>query len=427
MSSNLQNQPSAPKYAIRFGLGAIKSVGLAAMELAIAEREQNGKFKNLYDFVERVDSKSLNKKSIEALAKSGSFDSLHKNRQQIAHSFDLLIAYSNQVRDSIKSSQMNLFGGSKDFEKKPELKKIVDWDKAERLQMEFEAFGYFLNEHPLDKFVNDLKLRGIVFSNRIDEDELEDGSLVKLAGVVANSKHRSGGRGRFAYLYVSDPFGIFEATIFDEAIITANRDIIADGSVIVLECLIRKGEGGSRIMVRNVQKLDEFIKKTSPAKEFFEDVKKQPSRNNQNYSKNYSKNYGNSTVVSDNQTAYKAKQINHPSEDSKNSQPNQNSLPQNGLAASALSSGKLIIEISDKSAILPLKTILLQKQQQRESSLAVKIYLLAKPKLPESSIQNLPTSITNPTKIELSGVYFLSEIDILRLQNLHPNLAILKQ
>ena len=80
------------KYAIRFGLGAIKAVGFNMIEEALKEREKNGKFKNIYDFSQRVDPKSINKKSIEALAKSGSFDSLSNNRRQISESFDVLSA-----------------------------------------------------------------------------------------------------------------------------------------------------------------------------------------------------------------------------------------------------------------------------------------------------------------------------------------------
>lgn len=110
-----------------------------------------------------------------------------------------------------------------------------------------------------------------------------------MAGIVAGSKHRSGPRGRFAYLTVSDPYGMFEAMIFDEAIITSARDILVDGSAIALECLIRKGDGGIRISVREVKKLDDFIKNTKAQEEDFEDIRKQQfSRGGGNYDrKNY--------------------------------------------------------------------------------------------------------------------------------------------
>jgi DNA polymerase-3 subunit alpha len=213
MSQDHQN--SQEKFAIRFGLGAIKAVGFGMMQTAIKEREVNGKFADIYDFAERLDPRSINKKSIEALAKAGAFQDLQKNRRQVAESFEILSAYSAQKTEAANSNQMSLFGGLPEANAKPELKKTQDWTKIERLQKEFEAFGYFLNEHPLDDNVSELKKRGVIFSDKLERDELEDGNLVKMAGVVAGSKHRSGPRGRFAYMTISDPYGIFEAMIFD--------------------------------------------------------------------------------------------------------------------------------------------------------------------------------------------------------------------
>jgi len=268
------------KYSIRFGLGAIKAVGLGMMEIAIAERRASGKFKDIYDFSSRLDPKSINKKSIEALAKSGSFDDIAKSRRQIFESFEILSAFSVEKKEEATSSQMSMFDmllGDKNS--KPELKKVDDWTKVERLQKEFEAFGYFLNEHPIDDHIEGLRRRGIVFSDKIERDEFEDNNLIKMAGVIASSKHRSSARGRFAYVSISDPFGIYEAMIFDEAIITNARDILVDGSAVVIECLIKKDEGGVRILVRDVQKLDDFLKNVPAQKEAFEDIKKQKQRN----------------------------------------------------------------------------------------------------------------------------------------------------
>ncbi len=267
------------KYAIRFGLGAIKAVGLGMMEIAIKERRAAGKFKDIYDFSSRLDPKSINKKSIEALAKSGSFEDIAKNRRQIFESFDILSAFSIEKKEEATSSQMSMFGALLgDKNSKPELKKVEDWTKVERLQREFEAFGYFLNEHPVDDHIEGLRRRGIVFSDKIERDELEDNNLIKMAGVIASSKHRSSARGRFAYVSISDPFGIYEAMIFDEAIITNARDILVDGSAVMIECLIKKDEGGIRILVRDVQKLDDFLKNVPAQKEAFEDIKKQKQR-----------------------------------------------------------------------------------------------------------------------------------------------------
>ena len=301
MTTTKVEEENSKKYAIRFGLGAIKAVGFNMIEEALKEREKDGKFKNIYDFSQRVDPKSINKKSIEALAKSGSFDSLNNNRRQISESFDVLSAYANEAKEEANSNQMNLFGGITEESSRPPLKSVVDWNKKQKLNCEFEAFGFFLNEHPIDNRVGDLKLRGVIFSPKIEEDVLEDNTMIKMAGVVASSKHRSGPRGRFAYLNISDPFGIYEATIFDEALITANRDLLQDGSEIVVECLIRKDDGGTRIMVKGVFRVDDFIKDTNPAQKEFEDIKKIAVRKfNPNFQKN--SNFKNDFSKNSNQT-----------------------------------------------------------------------------------------------------------------------------
>lgn len=271
-SENNQKQ----QFAIRFGLGALKAVGFAVMEGAVKERQENGDFKDIYDFASRLDAKSVNKKSIEALAKAGAFDCFTSNRREIAESFDILSNYANQQKEEALSNQMNLFGSIADS--KPSLVKRENWSKIEKLQKEFEAFGFFLNEHPLDDSLSDLRKRGVVFSDKIERDEFEDGNLIKMAGVVASSKHRSGPKGRFAYMTISDPFGIFEAMIFDEAIITNARDILVDGSKISFDCLVRKDDGGLRILIREVRKLEDFIRDVKPAAQDFEDIKKQTMR-----------------------------------------------------------------------------------------------------------------------------------------------------
>ncbi len=98
------------KYAIRFGLGAIKAVGFAAMEKAVVKRKEGGEFSDIYDFAKKMDAKAVNKKSVEALAKAGAFDKITNNRRQIFESFEILSAYSQQQESEVSSDQMNFFG-----------------------------------------------------------------------------------------------------------------------------------------------------------------------------------------------------------------------------------------------------------------------------------------------------------------------------
>ena len=386
-------EENSKKYAIRFGLGAIKAVGFNMIEEALKERENNGKFKDIYDFSQRVDPKSINKKSIEALAKSGSFDSLNPNRRQISESFDVLSAFANEAKEEANSNQMNLFGGITEEGSRPPLKSVIDWNKKQKLNCEFEAFGFFLNEHPIDNRVGDLKLRGVIFSPKIEEDSLDDNTMIKMAGVVASSKHRSGPRGRFAYLNISDPFGIYEATIFDEALITANRDLLEDGSEIVVECLIRKDDGGTRIMVKGVFRVDDFIKDVNPSPKEFEDIKKIAVRKfNPNFQKN--SNFKNETSKNPSST----------NSTEKNSTQNNSETLKIEKKISQIE-----IKINDEKALLPLRTVLSQKISTNSED--AKIILIA-------------NRDNQEIKIALASNFKITEIDIFRLKNLHKDLII---
>lgn len=372
------------KFAIRFGLGGIKAVGFGVMEVAVNERKSNGKFSDIYDFAERLNPRSINKKSIEALAKAGAFDAVQKNRRQVAESFDVLAAYSAEKTEEATSNQMSLFGGLPEANIKPELKKTPDWNKVERLQKEFEAFGFFLNEHPLDDNISELRKRGVIFSDKLERDELEDGNIVKMAGVVAGSKHRSGSRGRFAYMTISDPFGIFEAMIFDENIITAARDILVDGSVVSLECLIKKDDGGVRILIREVKKLEAFLQNTKAQEKDFEDIKKQSARNN--YNRNSNQNFS------------------RPSGDAKQeffpAKPQQSAQVQVLPVKKVLS--KVDVIIKSRDPISSIKALLSQ--------------LLA----PDSATKTTAVFLSivgekNITKVELPQKYFLDEADVAKM------------
>lgn len=365
------------KLAIRFGLGAIKAVGFGMMETVVAERKENGEFSDVYDFAKRINPRLVNKKSIEALAKAGAFDKIHKNRRQIAESFEILSAYSTRQNEESSSNQMSLFGGMPEANIKPQLRQTSDWSKSEKLQKEFEAFGFFLNEHPLDDVLPDLRKRGVIFSDKLERDELNDGALVKMAGVIATSKHRSSARGRFAYVTISDPFGIFETMIFDESLITSARDILVDGSVIALECSIRKDDGGVRISIQNVKKLEDFIRNTEAAEKDFEDIKQQAVRNN----------FGSKP------RNFEGKK----SENFESKKPAAISAPIKSVIPSEIE-----INILKREQIITAKSLISKFVETDSNEDSTKIYLVCEGK-----------------KIALPKRFLLTEIDLLRIKNIN--------
>ncbi len=274
---------------------------------------------------------------------------------------------------------MSLFGGTSEANVKPKLKQITDWIKSERLQREFEAFGFFLNDHPLDDSLSELRKRGVIFSDKIERDEMADGMLVKMAGIVATSKHRSSSRGRFAYITISDPFGIFEAMIFDEALITSARDILVDGTQIAIECLVRKDDGGIRILIQNVKKLEEFIRNTEAAQENFEDIKIQTMRSN---SGNRQRNYDGK------------KSENFESKKSPSSQPSFSAQPPKKIPS------EIEIKISKREQIVIAKSLISKLTKTESNQDSTRIFLIAEGK-----------------KIELADRFLINEIDFLRINN----------
>lgn len=253
--------------AVRYGLAGIKGVGTNVAEEIIEERKKNGDFKNIFDFVERVSGKVINKKTMEALSKAGTFDCIHKNRKQIHDSCEVLSKYCMSFQEEKQSSQMSLFGdliGSSNT--KPILAKTDDWVSMEKFQKEFEAFGFYLDGHPLSSLQKDLESRAITFSSELAGEEIIDGDKVYLAGVVVSTSIKSSAKGRYAFIQVSDAKGLVEIALFNNDLITEHKDWIDDKEhhQLAFECMIKKDDGGFRAIANNFYLLQDFMKNFTP-------------------------------------------------------------------------------------------------------------------------------------------------------------------
>ena len=152
---------------IRFGLGGIKGVGEAAAEAIIAERNKNGKYKDIFDFLERVNLQACNRKTIENLAGSGAFGCFEDiYREQIVGvtengipTLDLLMNYGNRWQQDRESNMNSLFGdlGTAIEVKHPDLPNVPRWDTIERLNREKDLIGIYLSAHPLDEYEYEVK------------------------------------------------------------------------------------------------------------------------------------------------------------------------------------------------------------------------------------------------------------------------------
>ena len=138
---------------IFYGLGAIKNVGFEAVSNIISEREKNGKFKSLGDFIERVNNKDINKLQLEGLTSAGAFDEFEKDRNKIFSSIPKIIQQIKNANDDRESNQTNLFGNNVSISKNFEFIPATRWSQKKLLNEEFKALGFYISNHPLNEYV----------------------------------------------------------------------------------------------------------------------------------------------------------------------------------------------------------------------------------------------------------------------------------
>ncbi|WP_236865388.1 DNA polymerase III subunit alpha [Candidatus Hydrogenosomobacter endosymbioticus] len=197
---------------IRYALAAIKNVGAAAMEKLCFEREKNGKFSDIFDFLERVDC--INKKNMESLIEAGVFDCLCSNRRKLMDSLDLLLSHSSASNKT--SDELSLFSQESI---RPQLQEIEDWSPHEKLLHEFQAIGFYLTAHPLEDFCKIEK--NFVFSSDICEflEKNQTNKPFSMIGVVIDVKEKVSKAGnKYAFINLSDPKGHYEVVAFSDVL-----------------------------------------------------------------------------------------------------------------------------------------------------------------------------------------------------------------
>ncbi len=197
----------------------------------------------MFDFVERIDPRVINRKQMENLATAGAFDSLNRNRAQVMEAVDLLLKHSHQTADERGSGQSNMFGEAH-AASKPPLPPAKMWDDLTRLQHEFQALGFYLSAHPLDNYRAVLERIGVTMAAAVASRQRALGpSRFKLGGIVLGKQERTSKNGnRFAFIQLSDTSGAFEVTIFSE-LLAAKRDLLEAGQAILIDVDAQAGQG----------------------------------------------------------------------------------------------------------------------------------------------------------------------------------------
>lgn len=218
---------------IRFGLAAVKNVGLKAVESVIEDRERQGPFHDLPGFCKRIEGSKVNRRVIEGLIQCGALDFTGIYRSQLFASLDDVLRFCGMNHDP---NQLNMFGelGSKGMGSGAmfELPDIEEWDEKERLKREKEALGFYITGHPLDGFTREIERFAICAVQ--DLPHQKDKSLVKIAGVVENLKMKRTRRGdKMAILQVEDLTGSTEVVVFPEVFNQCSRRLKGDEPLMI--------------------------------------------------------------------------------------------------------------------------------------------------------------------------------------------------
>lgn len=246
---------------ILYALAAVKGVGEANMRALVSEREAHGKFKDISDFIHRMDIKQINRKQLEQLVKAGAFDGLDKNRGKLFVNIDNIIQHINSSCELKTSSQASLFG-TEEITAQVKLKDAPDWPELERLKLEAEAIGFYLSAHPLDSYREGMEKLGVKSCSEIFRGlQVGDTLRAKLAGCVNSFQKRVSQKGnRFAFLGLSDSSGAFEGLLFSETLNRSEEKINSGLPLLVSVTIEKQAEDANpRVMISNVETLDKAI------------------------------------------------------------------------------------------------------------------------------------------------------------------------
>jgi len=216
-----EGSPKSSKGRIRFGLGAVRGVGAAAVEAILEARQDGGAFKSLFDLATRVDTKKINKKVVEALVKSGALDFEGVPRWQLFSGIDPAFAAGASAQADRASGQASLFGGPAlaQAEAKPRYPKaddyvgdvkVEEWPERVRLAFEKEALGFYLTGHPLQNYMKEVRRYASTTCAAIAHKR--QGDKVTVVAVVAAARERMNKEKgtRFAFLTLEDLSGTVE-------------------------------------------------------------------------------------------------------------------------------------------------------------------------------------------------------------------------
>jgi len=251
---------------IRYGLGAVKGVGEAAIEALMQERTRGGPYRDLFDLCQRVDLRKLNRRVLESLIRSGAFDELGANRATLMAQLPEALQLAEQHSRNDAAGQNDMFGLAA-AEKTPvrplHIAKKPEWSAEERLRGEKETLGVYLTGHPIRQVAAEL---AALHTTRLYDLAGNNGTLrrgnnrsVLIAGLVVSVRTRNANRGgRMAFVTLDDDSGRIEVRIFPE-VYERHRSLIVEDAIMLMQGALGWDEFNqtTRLTVERVLSLDE--------------------------------------------------------------------------------------------------------------------------------------------------------------------------
>jgi len=242
---------------IFYGLGAIKGVGEGAIEGIINSHQQDGPFRDLFDFCQRIDLKKANKRTLEGLIRAGAMDELGPNRATLMATLESAVQRAEQHHKNLASGQNDMFGVA---EPQPEEEAgqfivVKDWDDEIRLTGEKETLGLYLTGHPIDRYEHEINQ---IVSKRIAELNPKSDQNITVAGLVVAMRTMNTKRGdRIAFITLDDRTGRLELAVFSEAY-NHYRDLIAKDRLLVVEGEVSLDDytGGLKMSANKIYDID---------------------------------------------------------------------------------------------------------------------------------------------------------------------------
>ncbi|MFU2417863.1 DNA polymerase III subunit alpha [Peptacetobacter sp. AB800] len=257
--------------SIRFGLAAVKNVGVNVIENIVKEREENGEFKDFVDFAKRLDSKDTNKRMIESLIKCGAFDQISENRATLMAGYESVLESISMDRKKNVQGQISLFDAfsaqveeAPDMQLSTKLPVLREFSEKEKLNMEKEVLGMYLSGHPLSEYKSELDRKTSINMKKINELKEDEKTYMKLhdrevimGGMVIAKRIMTTKRNEImAFITLEDLYGAIEVVVFPQTLKKFNI-LLNDDSIILIKGAISIDGDEAKLIARDIKDINE--------------------------------------------------------------------------------------------------------------------------------------------------------------------------